>query len=51
MPRESLFEIRLRDEGANSQLELLVEQLKHQRAKLDAHFEDQKRKLNWRLEC
>ncbi|MEJ2180330.1 MAG: DNA-directed RNA polymerase subunit beta, partial [Gammaproteobacteria bacterium] len=45
VPRESLFEIRLRDEAANSQLELLVEQLKKQRAKLDAHFEDQRGKL------
>ena len=45
VPRENLFEIRLRDEEANGQLEMLVDQLKQQRAKLDAHFEDQKGKL------
>jgi len=45
IPHEKLFEIRLRDEKANGQLENLVDQLKQQRAKLDAHFADQKSKL------
>ncbi len=45
VPQDKLFEVRLRDEKANGQLESLSEQLKVQRAKLDAHFEDQKGKL------
>ncbi|MGD8884687.1 MAG: DNA-directed RNA polymerase subunit beta, partial [Gammaproteobacteria bacterium] len=45
VPQDKLFEIRLRDEAANKQLEVLAEQLKKQRAKLDAHFEDQRGKL------
>ena len=45
VPREQWLEIRLRDDEANGQLEALVEQLKQQRAKLDAHFIDQREKL------
>ncbi|NOZ53095.1 MAG: DNA-directed RNA polymerase subunit beta [Gammaproteobacteria bacterium] len=45
LPRQQWFEIRLRSEKANQQLETLAEQLKEQRARLDAHFEDQRTKL------
>jgi DNA-directed RNA polymerase subunit beta len=43
--RDKWFEIRLKEDGVNAQLEGLAEQLKQQRAKLDAEFEDQRAKL------
>jgi DNA-directed RNA polymerase subunit beta len=45
IPRDKWFEVRLKNDDANSQLEDLAEQLKQQRAELDAKFEDQKEKL------
>jgi DNA-directed RNA polymerase subunit beta len=43
--RDKWFEIRLKEDEVNAQLENLAEQLKQQRAKLDAEFEDQRAKL------
>jgi len=43
--RDKWFEIRLKEDEVNAQLEGLAEQLKQQRAKLDAEFEDQRAKL------
>jgi DNA-directed RNA polymerase subunit beta len=45
VPREQWFEIRLRNDEANTQLEALANQLKSQKAELDADYEDQKQKL------
>jgi DNA-directed RNA polymerase subunit beta len=45
LPRGQWFEIRLREEEANAQLEGLSAQLKKQKAELDEYFEDQKEKL------
>ena len=45
VPREQWFEIRLRNDEANTQLEALSNQLKSQKAELDADYEDQKQKL------
>jgi DNA-directed RNA polymerase subunit beta len=45
VPREKWFEIRLRNEEANTQLEALADQLKLQRENLDAQYEDQRAKL------
>jgi DNA-directed RNA polymerase subunit beta len=43
--RDKWFEISLKEDEVNAQLEGLAEQLKQQRAKLDAEFEDQRAKL------
>jgi DNA-directed RNA polymerase subunit beta len=43
--REKWFEIRLRNEEANTQLEKLSEQLKQHREDMDAKFEEQKLKI------
>jgi DNA-directed RNA polymerase subunit beta len=43
--RDKWFEIRLKEDEVNAQLEGLAEQLKQQRAELDAEFEDQRAKL------
>ncbi|WP_455204399.1 DNA-directed RNA polymerase subunit beta [Kaarinaea lacus] len=45
IPRDKWFEVRLKDDNVNAQVEALAEQLKQQRAELDAQFEDQKAKL------
>jgi DNA-directed RNA polymerase subunit beta len=45
VPREKWFEIRLRNEEANTQLEKLAEQLKHHREDMDAKFEEQRSKI------
>ncbi len=45
VPREKWFEIRLRAEDSNTQLEALADQLKQQREYLDAQYEDQRAKL------
>ncbi|MDH5328246.1 MAG: DNA-directed RNA polymerase subunit beta [Gammaproteobacteria bacterium] len=45
VPQANWFEIRLKADDANAQLEGLAEQMKQQRAELDAHFEDQRAKL------
>jgi DNA-directed RNA polymerase subunit beta len=45
IPREKWFEIRLKDEDANTQLEKIAEQLKQQRADLDTKYDEQKAKL------
>ncbi len=45
VPREKWFEIRLRNEEANKQLEKAVEHLKYQRQQLDERFEEKKTKL------
>ncbi len=45
LPRDNWFEVRLKSDSANSQLEKVVEQLKLQRAELDQRFETQKVKL------
>jgi DNA-directed RNA polymerase subunit beta len=43
--REKWFEIRLRNEDANKQLEMAAEHLKYQREQLDERFEEKKSKL------
>ena len=45
VPREKWFEIRLRDDEANKQLEQLGEQLTNQRTLIDERFEEKKAKL------
>jgi DNA-directed RNA polymerase subunit beta len=45
MARDKWFEIRLRDEDANQQLELLGEQLKQQRKDFEAKLEEKRLKL------
>jgi len=45
VPHDQWFEIRLRNDEANTQLEALANQLKSQKAELDADYEDQKQKL------
>jgi DNA-directed RNA polymerase subunit beta len=45
VPREKWFEIRLRSDEANSQLERVSEQLKQQRADFDARYEEKRGKL------
>ena len=45
VPKLNWFEIRLRNDEANTQLENLANQLKDQKAELDAYYEDQKSKL------
>ena len=45
VPREKWFEIRLRSEESNAQLEKLAEQLKHHREDMDAKFEEQRIKI------
>ncbi|MDX1252046.1 MAG: DNA-directed RNA polymerase subunit beta [Gammaproteobacteria bacterium] len=45
LPREKWFEIRLRDDETNQQLEQLGEQLKQQRVDFDARLEEKRAKL------
>ncbi|HED17402.1 MAG TPA: DNA-directed RNA polymerase subunit beta, partial [Gammaproteobacteria bacterium] len=45
MAREKWFEIRMRNDDANQQLEATATQLQDQRRDLDAQFEDKKRKI------
>ncbi|MBI2383450.1 MAG: DNA-directed RNA polymerase subunit beta [Gammaproteobacteria bacterium] len=45
LPRDKWFEIRLKDEDAQSQLEAAAKQLKAQRAEFDKRFENKKRKI------
>ncbi len=45
VPREKWFEIRLKDEGGDKQLEMLAEQLKERRAEYDQKFDEKKAKL------
>ena len=45
IPREKWFEINLKSEDTNSQLEIIAEQLKQQRAELDTKYEAQRAKL------
>lgn len=45
VPRDKWFDVRLRDEEANTQLERLSQQLKAQRKALDAKFEEKRGKL------
>ena len=45
VPREKWFEIRLRNEEANEQLELVRDQLKLQRADFDTRYEEKRVKL------
>ena len=45
LPREKWFEIRLRNEDANQQLEKAAEQLAQQRALLDERYEEKREKL------
>ena len=45
VPREKWFEIRLRNDEANAQLEKIAEQLKQLRTEFDEKFEEKKRKL------
>ena len=45
VPREKWFEIRLRNDEANAQLEKIAEQLKQLRKEFDEKFEEKKRKL------
>ena len=45
VPREKWFEIRLHNEEANTQLEKASEQLKIQREKFDARFDEKKSKI------
>jgi DNA-directed RNA polymerase subunit beta len=45
VPREKWFEVRLRNEDANTQLEKLSAQLKRHREEMDAKFEEQKLKI------
>jgi len=43
--REKWFEIRLKDDDANAQLERIAEQLKEQRSAFEKRFEEKKRKI------
>jgi len=43
--REKWFEIRLKDDAANEQLEKIAEQLKEQRTAFEKRFEEKKRKI------
>ena len=45
LPRDKWFEIRLKDDMANDQLELIAEQLQQLRKELDEKFEEKKAKL------
>ena len=45
LPREKWFEIRMRDDEINAQLERAAEQLRQQRKQLDEHFEEKRSKL------
>ncbi len=45
LPRERWFEIRMRDDDINDQLEKIARQLEQQRKDLDKKLEEQKRKL------
>jgi len=45
VPREKWFEIRLREEDANAQLERLDEQLKQERDALDRRFDEKRKKI------
>jgi DNA-directed RNA polymerase subunit beta len=45
LPREKWFEIRLRDEGANSDLDRLREKLKTQSSSFDDKFDEKRQKL------
>ncbi len=45
LPHDKWFEIRLKDDGANDQLELIAEQLQQLRKELDEKFEEKKSKL------
>jgi DNA-directed RNA polymerase subunit beta len=45
LPREQWFEIRLKNEEANSQLETAAERLKTQRAEFDRRYEEKKEKI------
>ena len=45
LPRERWFEIRMRDDDLNDQLEKIARQLEQQRKDLDKKLEEQKRKL------
>ncbi len=45
LPRDKWFEIRLKTEESNRQLELAAEQLKAQREQLDEYFEEKRAKL------
>ncbi len=45
LPRDKWFEIRLKDDQANDQLELIAEQLQQLRKELDEKFEEKKSKL------
>jgi DNA-directed RNA polymerase subunit beta len=45
VPREQWFEIRLRNEQVNEQLELVADQLQQQRQTFEAKFEEQRGKL------
>ncbi|TCO82273.1 DNA-directed RNA polymerase subunit beta [Plasticicumulans lactativorans] len=45
VPRERWFEIRLKDDESNEQLELIQEQIRQQRKEFDRRFEDKRAKL------
>jgi DNA-directed RNA polymerase subunit beta len=45
LPRDKWFEIRLRNEDANRQLEMAAQHLKDQRENLDRHYEEKHEKL------
>ncbi len=45
LPRDQWFEIRLRNDEANAQLEMAAEQLKQQRTEFDVKFDEKKKKL------
>ena len=45
LPRDKWFEVRLKSDSANSQLEKVVEELGQQRAESEQRFETQKKKL------
>ncbi len=45
LPHDKWFEIRLKDDGSNDQLELIAEQLQQLRKELDEKFEEKKSKL------
>ncbi len=45
LPREKWFEIRLRNDDANAQLERMAKRLEEQNEEFDRYFEDKKRKI------
>jgi DNA-directed RNA polymerase subunit beta len=45
LPREQWFEIRLQDEDANSQLEIVADRLKEQNREFERRYEDKKAKI------